>query len=80
MGIFIKLEIDVIGIKALTTFVTQAKADLKIVLDGGGSETISYYATDEKIKKLKEELVSSQKRIAEEMNNEEEKFNASYNL
>ena len=66
--------------KVLITFVTQAKADVKIVPDGGGGETISYYATDEKIEKLKEELTSSQKRIEEEINKEEEKFNAFYNL
>lgn len=66
--------------KALTTFVIQAKADVKIVPDGSGFETVSYYAPDEKIEKLKAELKLSQKKIEEEMSKEEEKFNAFYNL
>ena len=66
--------------KALTAFVIQAKADVKIVPDGGGGEIVSYHASAQKIEKLKEELASSQKRIEEEMNKEEEKFNAFYNL
>lgn len=66
--------------KTLTTFVTQAKADVKIVPDGAGGQIVSYYASDEKIEKLKEELTLSQKKIEEEMNNEEEKFNVYYNL
>jgi gas vesicle protein len=66
--------------KVLTTFIAQAKADVKIVSDGGGGEIISYHASDEKIEELKKELAFSQNRIEEEMNKEEEKFNAFYNL
>lgn len=66
--------------KVLTTFVTQAKANVKIVPDEGGGETMSYYATEDMIVKLKEDLAFSQKKIEEEINKEEEKFNAFYNL
>ncbi|ANU26281.1 hypothetical protein [Planococcus versutus] len=66
--------------KIINMFVIEAKATVKLISDDAGNETISYYATDEKIEKLKKDLATCKKRIDEEINKEEERFNAFYNL
>lgn len=66
--------------KTLNAFVTQARADVNIRSDGGGSYIVGYYATDENMEDFIKELTVSKERIYEEINKEEEKFNSFYNL